>query len=471
MDELNHEHDDLRIQALVDAYEEAGDAAFFDSEAFQDIIDYYEDEEDIAKALKVARLAASKYPFSSTFYVREAQLLLYSNQMDAALEVMDYALSLSPGDMELSLLRAEVCIRMGRTDEGLAILAYFKAEADAEDMSDILVIESLVPEMEQDYEAVFQLLKQAVLLHPSSEMALERANLCARICRNYEEGCELFQTVIDNDPYFFLAWYYLGQLRYLQGETEASLEALEYAFITNPDFEDAYHDYVEICMEAGMFRQALKVNQEITERFVTDSEVLLNTGTCYQHLEQYETARTYLEQAARLEPHNDEVIFKIGECYAAQEKWGKAVAYFQKAVRMQPEYEQYHRALAEAAFELADYELAEKGYKTALDLLPDNNQHWLDLAWFYLEMLRPAEAMELLSEANDTFVDAEVRYSYIACLFANHRKQEALSALSEALLDDYESSRCLFDWQPILRVDKDVQVLMGLYRPQAEGLA
>lgn len=456
---------DPKIYELASVYEMGDLNVFLDPETFQELINYYESEEQFEKALDVARIASTHYRFSADFYIRRGQLLLQINCYREALTMLEEALTIAPGDMELNLLKSEAFIRIGDITRGLANLAPFKLQADGEHLSEILLIESLAYERNSDYHHMFYALKAALEAYPSNERALERISLCVEACHKHEEVIELYHKLLDLNAYAHLVWYCLGQAYAYLNKTEDALEAYEYAFLTEVNFEDAYQEFIDLAIEAGRYQEALSTLQELSERFGTDGDTFLRIGYCFHALDQHETARNYLEQAARIEPHNEEVFYQLGACYAAQEKWSKAVAFYRKAVRMSPKSELYHQALAVSAFELGNYELAESAYRQALSLAPDNGQVWLDLAWFLLEMLRPDEALIVLSEVYETLAEEELKFSYCACLFANGRRQEALLYLSEILADNYQGFTWLFEWQPILRSDNEVQALLSLYRP------
>ncbi|WP_367392235.1 tetratricopeptide repeat protein [Lewinella sp. LCG006] len=457
---------DTRIVDLVTAYETGEATAFLDMDAYHDLIEYYQNEEQFEKALTVARQACSQYRFSTDFYAQQAQLLLYTNRHGQALEILELALTFAPGDFELNLLLAEAFIRTGKNQAGLARLAPYKLQASLEDLSEILLVESIAYERQGQYEHMFYALKAALEADWTNERALERVSLCTDFCRKHDEACTLYRKIIDEDPYNALAWYYLGQALVYLRKFEEALEAYEYAFLADPDLEEAYLEFAELSFEIHQPNIALETYKEMAERFGTDGDLLLRMGSCYHEMSQHETARAYLEQAARIEPHNDEVIFKIGECYAAQEKWVIARSFFEKAIRMNGEDENYYQALAEAAFATNDFSEAENAYDAALDLAPDNSQLWLDLAWFYLEMLRPQEALELLEEANEALYESEIEYSYIACLFSNGRRQEGLTKLAEILTENYPEHAYLFDWHPPLRNDAEVIALISLFKPE-----
>ncbi len=466
MDRRGKDNWDTRIMELVSSFETSGETSFLDPESYNDLIDFYESEEQFEKALHVAELAIGHYRFSAEFYGRQAQILLRTNRAREAKQLLQEGLTFNPADFELRHLLSQAYIQQGDMERGLHILDDLKLEADRESMSDLLLTQALAYEKSSEYEDLFYTLQEAIRIDHSNERALERLFLCMGVCRKFEEASILYQEIIDENPYNSLAWFYLGHsLAHLRREEEA-LDAYEYAFLSNPDFEEAYLEFAELNYDSGHFQEALEAYQEAMERFGRDSDVLLRIGSCLHRLGHHETARHRLEEAARIEPHNDEAIFRIGECYAAQEKWSLAIAFFQKAIRMRADDESYHRALAEAAFAKEDFDLAEQTYHAALDLAPDNSDSWLDLAWFLVEMLRPEDALVVLSEARDLVEHPEVDYAYAACLFATGRRQEGLARLSDTLEYHFDAFAHLFEWHPLLRGDADVNALLHIYRKE-----
>ena len=467
MDHRKKDDWDARIFELVSAFEAKAVNTFLDPESYHDLIDFYELEEQFEKALTVARLAGEQYRFSADFYGRQAQLLLRTNRVLEAQELLEIGLTFTPGDFELQLLLGETYIRDGEIKRGLTLLESLKLQANEEERSELLLVEALAYEKSADYEQLFYTLRAAILLDQTNERALERLYLCTDLCGKHEDASQLFLEIIDENPYNSLAWFYLGHTYVYLRRYEEALDAFEYAFLSKADFEDAYLEFAELNFELGHLDKALEGYEEALERFGTDSDLLLRIGTCLHQMGQHETARHRLEEAARIEPYNDEVIFRIGECYAAQEKWSLAIAFFQKAIRMRPDEETYLLALAEAAFEQEDFALAEQTYHDALALAPDSGDIWLDLAWFLVEMLRPEDALALLSEAREAVCYAEVDYAYVACLFATGRRQEALARLSDVLTESYDAHTHLFEWHPLLRTDAEVHTLLHIHRPES----
>jgi len=63
----------------VERYEEMirnHDQYFFDAQAFENIIDYYIEKNDPAKALQVVEYAVNQHPFAAVFLIKQAQLMV-----------------------------------------------------------------------------------------------------------------------------------------------------------------------------------------------------------------------------------------------------------------------------------------------------------------------------------------------------------------------------------------------------------
>ena len=454
-----------RIAALVAAYEQDGLAVFLDQDAFLELINFYLNKGAFKTALSISQHASGHYPYSSDFYLHQAHIHLENNHFSLALDVLEQALSFSPSDFDLILLRAEAFIYLNRIEDALASLAPIKLEAQRKELCDIYIVEALAYECLDDFEHMFYALKAALQANPKSESAFVKIGLSMDAARKHKEASVLFQWVIDQHPYSSLAWYHLGHAQAYLAHNEEAIEAYEYAFLTDTKFEDAYFSCADLCFEMHHFERALDIYKEIGSRFGTDSDLLQRIGSCYHQQSLHETARKYFEQAARLDPHNDEVFYHLGECYAAQEKWARATEFFRKAIRMDGDREEYYLALSEAAFELGRFDTAENAYRKALDLAPDNIQVWLNFAWFLLEMMRAQEALVILEEANELLMDTELNYSYIACLFAVGQRQKAIQKLTIALNENYMGYTWLFEWVPALRSDTEVNAIISLYAP------
>ena len=75
--------------------------SFLDEEAFEKIIDYFDDVEDFTQALEAAELGAEQFPYSSTLLIKKADLLIATRQYQEALKILNHAELLDSNDINL----------------------------------------------------------------------------------------------------------------------------------------------------------------------------------------------------------------------------------------------------------------------------------------------------------------------------------------------------------------------------------
>ncbi len=455
---MNYEENQTILDLITD-YEaslERGEVIFLDEKSYLQLIEYYETEDRLDRALEVIERAIKTHHYSVDFYIKKAQLLIDDQQDAQALLVLEQADNLAPAEPEIALLRVEALANVGLYFEAFNLLNDLKKEAENELLTEVYVQEALVYETMSEHERAFQSLRSALLVDPHHREALERIWLCIELTKKYDESVALHKELIDLAPYSYLAWYNLGHAQAYLGNYNEAIEAYEYAFIINEKFEFAYRDCAELCFEIKKYRKALRCYLELLEQTSPDTELYCSIGQCYQQLEAYPSARTFYLKALQSDPLNDEVYFYLGECYAEEGRLKNAVRFYKKAIKIEQNREEYFAAIAEAYAELGDLKKAETNFKKAIDLAPDQIEYWMQYTSFLIEYNRMEEALHTLEEAEDFALGTELLYCRIACLFALGHRQEAFYWLGEALLEDFDMHSVLFGLMPTLESDSEV---------------
>lgn len=445
---------------------EKGKVHFHGELPYVQLIDYFEGECLLEKAIEAAGHAIRQFPYSVDFQVRKAEVLLENREPKEALAILDKAALLSPGFLPIALRRAEGIASLGMAEEAIEMLHELKSGAEAADLSSILVCEALIYEHLKEFETMFYVLKVALEEDPSNKEALTRMWFCVEHARKYEQSVELHQAILDEDPFNSLAWYNLGAAHHYLCNHEEAIEAYEYAFLTNENFEFAYRDCAEVCTYLKDYRKALQCYQEVLERFEPDADLFLHIGECYFKLNNYLVSRTFYEKALHFDRYSSEAHFQIGQCFAREKSWQKAISSYLKAIRIEDCHELYHAGLAEAYCQVGDYKKAEIYFREAADTAPEDAQYWNRLAKFLMERSRQEEALDILEEAEEYCFDPELLYFRSACLFSLDRKKEALHALEDALTEDFDAKESLFNLLPVLENDQEVKAVIAVYQPE-----
>ncbi len=135
----NFEADEAGLTELISSYENAiteNQSLHLEHEAYEKIIDFYEDNHDSEKALVAADYASSQYPFSATFMIRKAQLYIDLRKYDEANELLNKAEILDGEDMSIYLTRADLLVWQGKHHEAIKLLKDYIEKADEEDKED-----------------------------------------------------------------------------------------------------------------------------------------------------------------------------------------------------------------------------------------------------------------------------------------------------------------------------------------------
>lgn len=463
---INDRHAILNLVFTYENMLERNQVKFVNLQSYHNLVDYYERECLLERALEVVGHAIAQVGYQPSLYLRKAELLLEKKEPFQALTLLDQVDAQTPGLLRSATLRAEGLATMGLHSQGLALLDSLKTVVEGKDLSKVYVCEALIFDSLREFERMFYVLKAALAEDSSNTEALSRMWYVVEYARKHEESVELHEDIVDNDPYNALAWYNIGASQYYLCNYEEAIEAYEFAFLAKDDFEFAYRECAEVCLLTRDFQKALSCYQDVLERFEPDADLFLNIGKCYEELGNFVVARDFFQRAVAFDPFNAEAQYHIGRCFAKQKDWQRAVVALQKAIRLEDKNEDYLSAIAEAYNHTGNLKKALEFYREATEVAPELPQHWVNLALFQMRHRQFAQALEVLDEADEHTYGPEVLYCRSACLFEMGNKSEALLTLEEALYEDFDAHTTLFKLLPVLEKDKEVKAVIAIFQPE-----
>lgn len=312
----------------------------------------------------------------------------------------------------------------------------------------------------KNYSLQFGLLRSRALQEPDNPHLFKQLLVCMEVLGNYAENCALYQEIIDQHPYAGHAWFNLGLAFRQLGRNEEALDALEYAYITLPFLEEAYHEYADLARETGRFNLALQCFREMTGRVEPDSEVLARMSVCNLRMGNIQIAKDLSRRSLQLNPYNADAYYCLGECFATEKDYQPAARWLREAIRNEDEREEFHAALAEVYGCLGNDQAAIRHYWRAIEIAPEDPSGWTNLAGHLLIAGMTSEALEVLHQAQENTCCHELLYRSAACLFLLKQRKEAISQLEKALLKAPGKHQALFQWAPALAKDPAVRRLI-----------
>jgi tetratricopeptide (TPR) repeat protein len=467
-DELEsfEEHGDL-LQNSIRRYEEMRrkkEKYFFDVDALLKIIDHFIDSLEYEKALEVTRYANSLHPHSVSFTLKEAHLFALMGREKEALDLLESAEHVNPFDIEVHIIRGNIYNSLEQFPR--AIASFRKAlELADEQKDDIYLSLAITYQNMADYNKAVDYYKLCLKENPANEVALEEFAVSLEFSSRMEEGITFLTSLIDEQPYAYLLWYYLGDLYGKMGQYENALKAYDYCLLIKEDFAPAHLDYAQSLSMLERFEEAIQRYLTAFEYCQPDAFTYYNMGECFEQLDKYEEARTYYRKAVKLAPEMAQAWYGLGVTFEEEERWYEAVHYIKKAIEIDNQHGDYWLALGDCEYRLNNFTEAEECYRKVIDFDPDNAEGWMAYADLLAELNRVPEAMELLNTGLMYHADnAEMHYRHVCYLYQSGFIEEAYLQLEIALEKDPSQYPLIFEVLPGLENDPRVQQLIGQKR-------
>ena len=129
----DHDHDWEEDKKLVERFEDSLKSnmdLYFEEEELEDIIRFYFDQQKFLKALRASEFALEKFPFSVEIRLQKAQCLIFNDELDEGLEILEQLNNLSPNNEDIVLALANAQILAGNFQEGIDLLENYLPMAE-----------------------------------------------------------------------------------------------------------------------------------------------------------------------------------------------------------------------------------------------------------------------------------------------------------------------------------------------------
>jgi tetratricopeptide (TPR) repeat protein len=458
---------DLSLINLVSDFEtkfEQGSIEYVDEKTIYQLIEYYEAEGLLYKAMEVVDVALEQFKYRADFFIMKAKLLFADNKIADCLELLNKAESISPFEKEIKTLKIKAYCNNKEIEKARKQLEILKSESLEGDLAEYFLAESYLYEATKDYKAMYASLKKALRKDPAHLESLERFWIAVDLSREYKDSIQFHKNLIDENPYNHLAWYNLGLSYSFNWEYDKAMECLEYSFIINPTFEQAYIECAELCVQEGNYKKALDIYTEANNRFGPETDLMVNVAACYLRLDKLADAKMTLLRALRFDPNNEEIYFLLGESYAKSESWYSAINAYHKAIDIDENREEFYLGLAKAYAKVEDYNKATINYHNATKICSEDSLYWKEYVCFVMKLGLYDEAMQILDEADEHTFGADLLYCRAINYFFMKNKRDGLDVLTEALEEDFSMHSLIYELAPELEVDKDINSMIRYYK-------
>ncbi len=439
--------------------------SFLEEEAFEKLIDYFDDKEDMVQAMQAAELGIEIYPYSSALLIKKADILLATRQYKLALEILEQAELMDSNDINLFILKTDAYLALDQQEKAVELLQEALELFSGNERLELLFELADVYDDYEEFEKVFDCLKLILEEDPTNEEALYKICFWTDFTGRNEESIRLHLNIINDYPYSELAWFNLGAAYQGLKLYEKSIDAYMYCIAIDEKFDYAYRNIGDAYIRLRKYKDAIEMLEKVLELSRPEEVIHEAIGYCYDRMGQYAQARFHYRKASHMNPQDGKLFYKIACTYINEHQYESAVKQLQQALkinRMQPDY---NLAMGMALVELGQFKPAIEHYANVIKSRPKNAKGWSAMLECMLKADLLDNADEYACEAYEATNGKPVFMFYRAAIFfATGKTKQAINQLEQAMATAPKLIKKLLELQPKILQHPQVVDLIARYK-------
>lgn len=373
---------DRELYDLAELYESAkaeGRPFYLDANDLADLADWYGSKKKHNKAIEVVDYGLKLHPDNSVLLIEKAYLYLDINKKEEARQIAEQLFD--KYSSETKILHAHLLLAEGKLDETEKLLESLE---DKNDLDTIIDISYMFLDMGYPEKAIEWLCQPNAEKHEKDELFIAVLADCYYAQGLIEEAVPLYNQLIDTDPYSAPYWFGLGRCYFELLDFEKSIEACEYALISDDDFAEAYalkgHCFYQLRNEEAAFScyreaekrhgmaaeyiymymglckvskgeweegyenlsKAIELVQSGSEEPIPLSTLYTQAGLCLFRMGEKEDAHEYCKRAYQIDPEDSDSHIIEGRIYLEEGNWKKGISQWSKALKISPVTDTWH---------------------------------------------------------------------------------------------------------------------------------
>ena len=468
MKENPHKQDRDQLKELLKQYEslkQGRSHSFLEEEAFEKIINHFEENEELTKAIEASDFAIERYPYSSVLLIKKADILLTNRQYAKALEILEQAALFDGSDINLYILKTDAYLAMDKQEKAVQLLEEALTLFEGEEKVELLFELADVYDDYEEFDKVFDCLKIILEQEPNNEEALYKICFWTDFTGRNEEGIKLHHRIIDEFPYNELAWFNLAAAFQGLKLYEKAIDAYLYAVTIEEKFDYAYRNMGDAYIRLRKYKEAIEALEKVTELAKPEDVIYEAMGHCYDRLKNYAHARFYYRKASHLNQEDSKLFYKIACTYYNEQQWESCIKQLDNAMRIHKLQPEYNVLMGECKMELGLMRDAVQFFSNAVRIRPRNISGWEALirclykATWLEEALEQAEAALRITNDKPLFL-----YYKAAILIASAKTKEALLHLENAMIKSPKLLKKFIELNPAILQNQQVVDLIAKFK-------
>jgi tetratricopeptide (TPR) repeat protein len=468
MGENSFREDKEEIKELLKQYENlryGRQHTFLEEDAFERIIDHFDEKDELVKAMEAADLGIEQFPFSSVLMIKKADLLLAGRKYWDALQILEKAELFDSNDINLFILKTDAYLALDQQSKAVELLEAALLQFEGEERIELLFELADVYDDYEEFDKVFDCLKLILEEEPTNEEALYKICFWTDFTGRNEESIRLHLAIIEEHPYNELAWFNLGAAYQGLKLYEKAIDAYLYAVTIDEKFDYAYRNMGDAYLRLRKFKEAIEVLEKVLELSRPEDVIYEAIGHCYHKIGNFAQARFNYRKASHLNPDDSKLYYKMALTYINEEQWESAVKQLEGAMRIHRSLPEYNLAMGECKMQLKLFKEAIQFFGNVVRSRPKSVSGWEALirclfkAEFFEEAMEQCAAAIKITDGKAVFL-----FYLVACLFALKKGKEATLQLEKAMSQSPRQVKKLIELYPAILQNQGVVDLIARYK-------
>ena len=246
--------------------------------------------------------AAKMFPDFSRAHEGLAEAFIMQGKLPAALDSLETAAALEPGNPSIRVKRGKVLVGLGRNDEASSHFeASFKLTPYREEL-----VKGLQFQRMNNMKEAEKIYRNVLMQDPDNVDALRLLASIAMRARQWGDGVALLEKALRISPDYFQGWMDLGLGLQEQDRLDEALDAFGHAMRINPDKANPHTAAGTATAMAGRHEQSLEFFNEALKRDPGSPGALAGIGNILKTIGDQEAAiRSYRECIKHNDEHGD----------------------------------------------------------------------------------------------------------------------------------------------------------------------
>ncbi len=438
---------------------------FIEEESFERIIDYFDENDNLPAALEAANFAVEQYPYSSTLFIKKADILIASQKYLDALDVLQKAEILDSNDINLYILKTDAYLALDNHEKAASLLEEAIVAFDGMEKTELLFELADVYDDYEEFDKVFNCLRLVLEQDPTNEEALYKICFWTDYTGRNEESIKLHQQIIDEHPYTHLAWFNLGAAYQGLKLYEKAIDAYLYAIAIDEKFDYAYRNLGDAYLRLKKYKDAIEVLQKVLELAMPEEVIYEAIGHCFEKLKNPAQARFNYRKAAHLNATDSHLYYKIAGTYMKEGYWESAIKNLNNAMSIDRSQPDFHLALAQCYLQLDRIKDAVIHFTNFIKARPKNVKGWKELIKCLYDAGYYEEALEQVYNAQkNTYNKPLFDFYKAAILLELGKSKEALLHLQQGMQQAPALVRQFIELNPSLLQNSSVVEIIGSHK-------